>query len=213
MSEEFDPSLKKKKKKKKTPFDLEGALDANDNAAVDAVTEANTAANAETNADDDAKEEESASKDVDLETFGKKKKKKKVALNLDDLGEALPDGNDNEVCASVGLVYIESHQFNHSLHYRTTTSTWSRSVRKRRRRSAPAETIRWTTSPDPEPAPTTTRRTVTKTFTYFCSWVWCWSVSSMCYHVIYIFYPHFNAIKRRIGKRRDVGRKGSGRFW
>ena len=34
---------------------------------------------------------------LDLETFGKKKKKKKVPLNLDDLGDALPPSEPKSV--------------------------------------------------------------------------------------------------------------------
>ena len=34
-----------------------------------------------------------SAEDIDLESFGKKKKKKKTPLNLDDLGEALPEDN------------------------------------------------------------------------------------------------------------------------
>merc|ERR1712241_1490177 len=99
----FDPSLKKKKKKKKTPFDLDGAL--ND-------------AEGDNETPEPAKDENLD--DLDLENFGKKKKKKvgegdeekgdkekdesedidlesfgkkKKTINLDELKEALDDDN------------------------------------------------------------------------------------------------------------------------
>ncbi|XP_037077624.1 eukaryotic translation initiation factor 2 subunit 2-like [Pollicipes pollicipes] len=79
----FD-ATKKKKKKKKTPFDLDAALGETAEPAPAPATDTagHEEAPAEPVIDDDI--------NLDLETFGKKKKKKKAPLNLDDLGEALP---------------------------------------------------------------------------------------------------------------------------
>lgn len=86
----FDPSLVKKKKKKKTAFDIDAALA--DGAQETAATEtAPTAENEESNTGDGIDLEN----DLDLETFGKKKrKKKKIGFNLDDVEAALPTGDD-----------------------------------------------------------------------------------------------------------------------
>ena len=89
----FDPSLVKKKKKKKTTFDLDAALegDSQDVSTPAAAIEPESVENVADGIDLD--------NDLDLETFGKKKrKKKKTGFNLDDLDAALPteEGNQDE---------------------------------------------------------------------------------------------------------------------
>merc|ERR1712062_730335 len=75
----FDPSLKKKKKKKKTPFDLDGALNEGGE-------------DMEASKDDDA-----VADDIDLDSFGTKKKKgKKKPLGMEELEDALPNDDENE---------------------------------------------------------------------------------------------------------------------
>merc|ERR1712152_116272 len=78
----FDPSLKKKKKKKKTPFDLDGALNEGGE-------------DMEASKDDDA-----VADDIDLDSFGTKKKKKKKGkkkpLGMEELEDALPNDDENE---------------------------------------------------------------------------------------------------------------------
>jgi len=84
----FDLSAKKKKKKKKTPFDLDAALDG---AQEDKVEEEGEEQPEKKVMFEDG---EDNVEDIDLETFGKKKKKKKrPELDMDDLKEALPDDN------------------------------------------------------------------------------------------------------------------------
>lgn len=103
MSEDdaiFDPSLMKKKKKKKTPFDLDGAVAADEDtevpaseSATGAASEAFIAGGASNDAGNDMDD------NLDLDTFGgKKKKKKKKPFNLDDIDSALAgvDGGDGE---------------------------------------------------------------------------------------------------------------------
>jgi len=92
----FDLTAKKKKKKKKTPFDLDAALDGG---------------SAEPQEEEKAPEEEIKEKkvefaeeqndidDIDLESFGKKKKKKKKrgdALDMEEVKDALPEGDENK---------------------------------------------------------------------------------------------------------------------
>lgn len=90
----FD-ATKKKKKKKKTPFDIDAALGEGAGSAT-AAPEATPAADAGGSSTRDEESTPAATStldddiNLDLETFGKKKKKKKVPLNLDDLGDALP---------------------------------------------------------------------------------------------------------------------------
>ncbi|XP_067651127.1 eukaryotic translation initiation factor 2 subunit 2-like [Haliotis asinina] len=81
----FDPNLKKKKKKKKTPFDLDAAMGENESGAADGAP----SAPAEEAAEEPAEKPEE-------EVFGglKKKKKKKKPFDLDDVGDALPDGGE-----------------------------------------------------------------------------------------------------------------------
>ncbi|XP_046549373.1 eukaryotic translation initiation factor 2 subunit 2-like [Haliotis rubra] len=81
----FDPNLKKKKKKKKTPFDLDAAMGENESGAADGAPSAPA----------EEAVEEPAEK-PDEEVFGglKKKKKKKKPFDLDDVGDALPDGGE-----------------------------------------------------------------------------------------------------------------------
>lgn len=95
MTEEemnFDPSIKKKKKKKKTAFDPDA--DGGDEEAGPAAGEEEEPVKKEKKKvvfDEDAGDEP---EDIDLESFGKKKKKKKVREGLDsleDVKEALPE--------------------------------------------------------------------------------------------------------------------------
>lgn len=86
----FDAS-KKKKKKKKTPFDMDAALGEGAGAGSESTPAAD--AGSTTACEETVPAASSALDDdinLDLETFGKKKKKKKAPLNLDDLGDALP---------------------------------------------------------------------------------------------------------------------------
>ncbi|XP_058461997.1 eukaryotic translation initiation factor 2 subunit 2 isoform X2 [Malaya genurostris] len=86
----FDPSLMKKKKKKKTPFDLDGAAgeenaDVDTNVTSDSATQGDAAIGSEADAAGDLKD------NLEFESFGiKKKKKKKPFFNLDELDNALP---------------------------------------------------------------------------------------------------------------------------
>lgn len=102
MTEEemnFDPSIKKKKKKKKTAFDPDA--DGGDEEAAPAAGEEEEPVKKEKKKvvfDEDAGDEP---EDIDLESFGKKKKKKKVREGLDsleDVKEALPE--DSELAAA-----------------------------------------------------------------------------------------------------------------
>merc|ERR1711982_309477 len=93
MTEEetsFDPSLKKKKKKKKTPFDLDGALNdaEGDNETPEPAKDENLddldlenfgKKKKKVGEGDEEKgdKEKDESEDIDLESFGKKKKPKK----------------------------------------------------------------------------------------------------------------------------------------
>lgn len=106
MSEEdaiFDPSLQKKKKKKKTAFDLDAALAATDAPETSSGTP-------DLNQNDDVKLNEDTGNDLDenldLENFGKKKKRKKKPFNLDEIDNALPSvneaNNDEQVIAELG---------------------------------------------------------------------------------------------------------------
>lgn len=82
----FDPTLKKKKKKKKTTFDLDAAF--NEGVSMDDGTEmSGDKENQEPDAFTPAEDDDT----LDLESFGRKKKKKKKAFNLDELDAALPD--------------------------------------------------------------------------------------------------------------------------
>lgn len=77
----------KKKKKKKTTFDLDAALEG-DSQDVSSPADALEPESNENNAD--------GIDDLDLENFGKKKrKKKKTGFNLDDLDAALPAATDD----------------------------------------------------------------------------------------------------------------------
>lgn len=98
MTEEemnFDPSIKKKKKKKKTAFDPDA--DGGDEEASPAAGEEEEPVKKEKKKvvfDEDAGDEP---EDIDLESFGKKKKKKKVREGLDsleDVKEALPEDSE-----------------------------------------------------------------------------------------------------------------------
>lgn len=83
MIQVFDPNLKKKKKK--TVFNLDAALNEENNSD-------NAAENIENK---DSEEFESSvivdEQPMDLENFGKKKKKKKKVFNLDELENVLPE--------------------------------------------------------------------------------------------------------------------------
>merc|ERR1712141_72813 len=89
MAEEgevFDPSLKKKKKKKKT-FDLDAAMETQ--------TE-NAAENAEMG-EDNKEVAEKEEDDLDLESFGKKKEKKKKVVEFDGEEKGSEDAGEKEV--------------------------------------------------------------------------------------------------------------------
>lgn len=87
----FDPSLIKKKKKKKTPFDLDSAMGADEGGDAETpVGESNTPVEASYGGIDAADLDDN----LDLESFGKKKKKKKKPFNLDDLDSALTTVED-----------------------------------------------------------------------------------------------------------------------
>ncbi|CAK9815682.1 Eukaryotic translation initiation factor 2 subunit 2 [Anthophora quadrimaculata] len=95
MTEEdsvFDPTLKKKKKKKKTNFDFDATY--NEGGSTGDATEATgDKENQEPEALVPAEDDEA----LDLENFGRKKKKKKRAFNLDELDAALPDTKKEDV--------------------------------------------------------------------------------------------------------------------
>jgi len=95
MTEEepnFDLTAKKKKKKKKTPFDLDGADTVEDEGAAD-----EEAPKKEKKVEFDDENADNV-EDIDLESFGTKKKKKKKRVegleNMDDVKDALPDGEE-----------------------------------------------------------------------------------------------------------------------
>ena len=88
----FDPTLKKKKKKKKTTFDLDAAF--NEGVSMDDGTEmSGDKENQEPDAFTPVEDDDT----LDLESFGRKKKKKKKAFNLDELDAALPDTKKEDV--------------------------------------------------------------------------------------------------------------------
>ncbi|PBC25449.1 Eukaryotic translation initiation factor [Apis cerana cerana] len=87
----FDPTLKKKKKKKKTTFDLDAAF--NENSSTGDILENIDKENQEPEPSVPAEDDEA----LDLENFGRKKKKKKKAFNLDELDAALPDTKKEDV--------------------------------------------------------------------------------------------------------------------
>ncbi|XP_043784303.1 eukaryotic translation initiation factor 2 subunit 2 [Apis laboriosa] len=94
MTEEdsvFDPTLKKKKKKKKTTFDLDAAF--NESGSTGDVLENTDKENQEPEPSAPAEDDEA----LDLENFGRKKKKKKKAFNLDELDAALPDAKKEDI--------------------------------------------------------------------------------------------------------------------
>ncbi|KAG6798149.1 eukaryotic translation initiation factor 2 subunit 2 isoform X2 [Apis mellifera caucasica] len=94
MTEEdsvFDPTLKKKKKKKKTTFDLDAAF--NESGSTGDVLENTDKENQEPETSAPAEDDEA----LDLENFGRKKKKKKKAFNLDELDAALPDAKKEDI--------------------------------------------------------------------------------------------------------------------
>ncbi|XP_050587690.1 eukaryotic translation initiation factor 2 subunit 2 isoform X1 [Bombus affinis] len=95
MTEEdsvFDPTLKKKKKKKKTTFDLDAAFNEGGSTG-DAMEATGDKENQEPEPSMPAEDDEA----LDLENFGRKKKKKKKAFNLDELDAALPDTKKEDV--------------------------------------------------------------------------------------------------------------------
>lgn len=95
----FDPSLVKKKKKKKTTFDLDAALADDGNVTSSAPI---TAATTTTMSEAEEKAIENADcidieNDFDIETFGKKKKKKvKKPLNMESVDTALTEVNEDQ---------------------------------------------------------------------------------------------------------------------
>ena len=87
----FDASLKKKKKKKKTPFDIDSAFDG---ASGTVPVETSTGNNDEVAPDDSEVKELD---DLDLDSFGKKKKKKtKKGFQADDVEAAVPEAEGQE---------------------------------------------------------------------------------------------------------------------
>ncbi|XP_076618203.1 eukaryotic translation initiation factor 2 subunit beta isoform X2 [Colletes latitarsis] len=95
MTEEdsvFDPTLKKKKKKKKTNFDLDAAFNEGGNMGYASET---TGDKENQEPDPPALVEDDDT--LDLENFGRKKRKKKKAFNLDELDAALPDTKKEDV--------------------------------------------------------------------------------------------------------------------
>jgi len=104
MTEEdlnFDLSAKKKKKKKKTAFDPDGGEGAEEEAApVPEEGEAPVKEKKEKKKVVFDAEDSANVDDIDLESFGKKKKKKKRGEGLDDLSEvkeALPEDDDDDI--------------------------------------------------------------------------------------------------------------------
>lgn len=99
----FDPNMKKKKKKKKTGFDLDAAMGEDTGSAADGqptpapVTEQTE--EAEVTETQTAPEKITDDFTIDF-NMKKKRRKKKTALDLDDLGEALPtETNESEPAA------------------------------------------------------------------------------------------------------------------
>ncbi|CAG7731012.1 unnamed protein product [Allacma fusca] len=89
MAEEdpmFDPSLMKKKKKSKKPFDLDSAISSDAAPAVTSQPGEQQSYQEKENVEPagDKNNEDASLLDLDLESFGKKKKKKKGALNIED---------------------------------------------------------------------------------------------------------------------------------
>jgi len=96
----FDPTMKKKKKKKKTGFDLDAAMGDDSGAATDGQPSAPVlpVAEEEKEPEPEVKESKETADDILLDfTNMKKKKKKKKALDLEDMGEALPETTESEV--------------------------------------------------------------------------------------------------------------------
>lgn len=88
---------KKKKKKKKTPFDLDAAL--NEDGAADGSPSAAPESKAEDTPAPAVEEEIS----LDLDFGGmKKKKKKKKAFDMEEVAEAVPDGESNQTATEGG---------------------------------------------------------------------------------------------------------------
>lgn len=83
--------MKKKKKKKKTTFDLDAAF--NESGSTGDVLENTDKENQEPETSAPAEDDEA----LDLENFGRKKKKKKKAFNLDELDAALPDAKKEDI--------------------------------------------------------------------------------------------------------------------
>jgi len=95
MTEEesiFDPKLTKKKKKKKTGFDMDAAMDPDGGSAMNDANENSKADKENIDVDAAPAEDEEA---LDLENFGKKKRKKKK-FNLEELDAALPESGKKE---------------------------------------------------------------------------------------------------------------------
>ncbi|XP_043249386.1 eukaryotic translation initiation factor 2 subunit 2 [Colletes gigas] len=95
MTEEdsvFDPTLKKKKKKKKTNFDLDAAFNEGGNMGY-----ASEITGDKENQEPDPPALVEDDDTLDLENFGRKKRKKKKAFNLDELDAALPDTKKEDV--------------------------------------------------------------------------------------------------------------------
>ncbi|CAG5135713.1 unnamed protein product [Candidula unifasciata] len=95
----FDPTMKKKKKKKKTGFDLDAAMGEDGGAAADGQpTPAPSAPEEEEEEQVDSQSaQEKSADDFSMDFMSmKKKKKKKKALDLDEIGDALPETTEVE---------------------------------------------------------------------------------------------------------------------
>lgn len=88
----FDLSLQKKKKKKKTGFDLDAAQ-ATETVDSSAVESTSVPDDFSRGAGDDAGDMD---ENLDLESFGKKKRKKKKPFNLEELDVALPTTTESQ---------------------------------------------------------------------------------------------------------------------
>lgn len=109
----FDPKITKKKKKKKTGFDLDSAIADASNDATE-----NSKPDKENMEIDAAAPEDEES--LDLENFGKKKRKKKK-FNLEELDAALPETKKEvrspDHCLTINLILSFKFVLTHVLFY------------------------------------------------------------------------------------------------